>query len=118
LSLGTTVLGALFGRKKLSATTISRASSTLGKASRAGREADDVERAKQKVERLVGDIAELQEKLDREIDELADTLDPALEELDELQIRAKASDIEVRRFGIVWRPMRRGSAGQLIPDWT
>jgi len=116
LSLGTTVLGALFGRKKLSATTISRASSTLGKASRVGKESKDVDRARERVEDLQKDLSELQSELDREIDTLRDTYDPATEPLDEIQIRPKASDVEVILFGIVWQPMRRGSSGELLPD--
>jgi len=117
ISLGTTVLGALFGRKKLSATTISRASSTIGKASRASREGDDVERAKERVETLGRDLAELQTELEREIERLEETYDPAMEDLEEVQIRAKASDIELILFGIVWRPMRKGADGRLTPDW-
>jgi len=116
LSLGTTVLGALFGRKKLSATTISRASSTLGKASRVGKESRDVDRARERVEDLQRDLAELQTELDREIESLRDTYDPATEPLDEIQIRPKASDIEVIMFGVVWRPMRRSVTGELVAD--
>lgn len=118
LSLGTTVLGALFGRKKLSATTISRASSTIGKASRAGKEGQDVARAKERAESVRQELTDLQAELDREVAALADTFDPATEDLDEVQIRPKASDIEVIMFGIVWRPMRKGAAGQLVPDWA
>lgn len=118
LSLGTTVLGAIFGRKAISATTISRASSTLGKASRARKESGDIERAREREEELSRDLTDLQLELEAELDKLGDTWDPAMEELDEVQIHARASDIEMRIFGLVWRPMRKGSGGRLEPDWA
>jgi hypothetical protein len=117
LSLGTTVLGALFGRKTISATTISRASSTIGKASRAGKESQDVGRAKERVDALARELEDLHAEMNDGIARLEDTFDPASENLEEIQVRPKATDIELRAFGLVWRPMRRGSDGRLLPDW-
>ena len=62
ISFGTTLLGALFGRKTLSASTIGRATTAARGMSRSAKEARDIERAKENVAAVEAQIAELESK--------------------------------------------------------
>ncbi|HKZ72854.1 MAG TPA: hypothetical protein VJ011_02250, partial [Steroidobacteraceae bacterium] len=64
LSVGASVLGALFGRRRLSATNVNRAASAARAATRIGRESDDVARADESLESVRRRRGELQVQLD------------------------------------------------------
>lgn len=104
ISLGTTVLGALFGRKKLSTGTVGRAGTTLRGATRASKEKQDVARAQETLERLKAQHAELEQELEREIDELESARDAATEKLETVALRPRRSDVEVKLVTLAWLP--------------
>jgi Helicase HerA, central domain len=117
LSFGTAILGALLGRKKLSASTASKVGTAIRSASGARKEAGDVERAKQTMQKVQADIDALNEELQREIDAL-DTGFNALEaELEEITVRPKSTDVHVSLFGLVWLPYRDNGDGRLQSAW-
>lgn len=117
VSVGTAILGSLFGRKKLSMSTASRVGSAVGKMSRASDQGGDVDRAQETFEALQQQLDALHLQMDEEITALASVFDPASEPLDEVQIKPKSTDIELRLFGIVFRPMRKQPGGGMTPDW-
>jgi hypothetical protein len=117
VSIGTAVLGSLFGRKRVSMSTASRVGSAIGKMSRAKDQGGDADRAQETYAALQQQLDELHLEMDEEISSLATTFDPASEPLDEVQIRPKTTDIEVRLFGIVFCPMRRQPDGGMTQDW-
>lgn len=117
VSVGTAILGSLFGRKKLSMSTASRVGSAIGRVSRAGEEASDVDRAQETYEALQQQLDALHMQMDEEITALASTFDPASEPLEALILKPKSTDIELRLFGIVFRPMRKQPGGGLTKDW-
>jgi hypothetical protein len=98
ISLGATVLGAIFGRRGLgSATTAARG------AGRVAREREDVRRAEEEVR----DLEEAMRALDMEIEDELRTLQ-ADEEIDALQIeevvvRPRKSDIAVSDLKLAWK---------------
>jgi hypothetical protein len=104
ISIGATVLGALFGRKTVSATTIGRATTAARGAGRTMKQAGDVGRAEETVEAVDQRITDLNSELQAEIDEQAASTDPLTETLDRVVLRPKKSDITVRRCALLWRP--------------
>ncbi len=102
---GSTILGALFSRKKLSKTNFGKASTTLRTAGRAASEKGDVDRAEDKLESLQEKQAQLQSEFDAELAALGNKLDAQSFELEEIRIRALKKDISVQRFGVVWLPL-------------
>jgi hypothetical protein len=110
ISIGATVLGAVFGRKLASATTVGRATTAARGVGRAARERGDISRAEEKMESL-------QEKLDALEAEFQDDL-AALEAgrsaddlaLDELRIAPRKSDLDAEPVRLVWTPW------QVSPD--
>jgi hypothetical protein len=107
LSIGTAVLGALLGRKRLSTTSVNRAGTAVRKAGSASKQAGDVKRAKETIASLEQKLADLAEAFDQEIEALDDKFDAQDETLTEKLVRPKSTDIDVRFFGIGWIPVTR-----------
>jgi hypothetical protein len=105
ISIGTTVLGALFGRRTISATTLGRAGGAARSMSRARKEAADVARSAETLEAVRHQLAELQADLDARISELQGALNPAGETLERIEIRPKKTHIAVRLVALVWAPV-------------
>jgi hypothetical protein len=104
ISLGATVLSAFLGRKKLSYGTLGRATTTMRGMGRAAREKQDVARAKQNMEALQAQLAELNQELEAELDALEDNLDAQVEKLETVALRPRRSDVDVRLVALAWEP--------------
>jgi hypothetical protein len=104
ISVGATVLGALFGRKKLSATTFSRAASSARSASRTMKESRDVGLAEETVEAVRAQRADLEAEVQNALAELAGRFDPAVETLETIPVKPRKADVEVRRVVLAWVP--------------
>ncbi len=117
VSVGTTLLGALFGRKRLSSTSISRAATSARSASRAFKEGQDVAVAEESVEALRQKQADLESEVQAALSEASARLERASEELAEVAVRPRKTDIEVRRVALAWVPYLAEGGGRLAPAW-
>jgi hypothetical protein len=106
ISVGATLLGALFGRKGVSATTIGKATTAARGAGRTMKQAGDVGRAQESVGAIDQKIQDLDAELQSELDAAEASADPATEKLETLTLRPKKTDITVRRVALVWLPYR------------
>jgi hypothetical protein len=113
VSVATTVLGALLGRKAISATSVGRASTAMRKAGYAQRQAGDVQRATATLEQRQAEISELDAQLQADIAALATVFDAQTEALEEISVRPRASDISVQFCGIGWLPHIEDANGNL-----
>ncbi|HEY2797829.1 MAG TPA: ATP-binding protein [Thermoanaerobaculia bacterium] len=104
ISVGATVLGALFGRKAISATTIDKATTAARSAGRTAKQAGDVGRANETVEAVQQQIRDLDAELEGELSAARTASDPAGEKLETLTLRPKKSDVTIRRIALVWKP--------------
>ncbi len=104
LSMGMTLLSAFTGRKRLSATTLSRAQSAMRGVGRSAGEAQDIEQAEDTVEALTLQLEELNHELEEEIQKVEDRFDPEAEELESRPVRPRKTDVEVRLLALGWRP--------------
>ena len=102
ISFGTTVLGALFGRKTLSASTLGRATTAVRGVGRASKEAQDVSRAKENVGSVQSQVEELDAALQAEIASLDATYHPATEPLETISLKPKRTGIQVQLVALVW----------------
>jgi hypothetical protein len=116
LSIGSTVLGALFGRKVLSATNVRRMGTAARGVGRAGKERSDVGRAEENLEALQQQLAGINEELEAEIAEIEAGIDPRTEVFETIAIKAKKTDIDVRFCALTWLPYWV-SAGGAEPAW-
>jgi hypothetical protein len=118
ISFGTTVLGALFGRKLTSLTNISKAGTAVRSAGKTLSEHGDIARAKEELESLRGRFDELETELKTEIEEAESHHRPDELVLEELPIRPRKTDLEVQQVALVWLPWRIDSDGIGAPAYS
>ncbi|MEO0998029.1 MAG: hypothetical protein AAFX58_10965, partial [Pseudomonadota bacterium] len=113
VSFGAALLGAVLGRKRISATSASRIGSAVKNMGSIGKEAADIERATETRERVVQQLEALSAAFEADVAELDDAYDAAADELTEILIKPKSADIEIHALGLGWVPFRRGADGRL-----
>jgi hypothetical protein len=117
ISFGTAILGAFLGRKMVSGQSAQRMGSAMKSASRMGKEAMDVERARAKLEAVQAEIGDLEKQFQADMEQISTSLDPTNEPLETIRITARSTDIAVEAFGLVWMPFRTTAQGGRDPDW-
>jgi hypothetical protein len=117
LSVGATILGALMGRKALSATNIGRATTAARSATRIGRESEDVDRADDSVGVLQQRLTALTAESEAATAKAMGTYDPAGIVLRPVQVTPRKSDLAVGEIALVWAPYRRGADGFPAPAY-
>ncbi len=108
VTIGTTLLGALFGRRRLTATRIGTATRGIG---RSFEQSQDVGRAQRDRDALVRQIEELNRELEEEIEGLGDRYRQEAEELETFLLKPRRSDVDVRLVALAWVPYRRAGGG-------
>ena len=115
LSFGSSILGAVLGRKKVSSTNVGRAATSMRSLGRASREKGDIGRAEAKLEELQEQKVDLEEEFQAEVDAITEKLDVESLELEELVVKPRKSDISVEHIGVLWLPFRVDSSGIAEP---
>jgi hypothetical protein len=115
ISIGTSVLGAIFGGRSVATT---RAGSAARSAGRVFSERGDVARAGESVESLAAERDEILKRIEQEAGALAQSLDPAGIALEKLRVAPRKSDIAVGRIALAWEPWRAGPDGFPRPAST
>jgi len=117
ISFGTTLLGALMGRKAASVSTLGRATTAARGVGRTLKESRDIGRAKETVEAVQQQLQRLNEELRAETAAVERRFDAASEPLDTLTCRPKKANIAVRLVALVWAPYAIGADGRATPAW-
>ena len=117
ISFGATLLSAFTGRKKLSATTLGRATTAARGVSRSLDQTGDVERAAATVEAKMQQKKDLDAEFEAEVAALQERLDASTLRLETLSVKPRKSDVDVVLIGLAWLPYRRSDAGGLSPAW-
>ncbi len=118
LSIGSTLLGALFGRKIASRTNVSKATTSARSMGRASQQGDDVVRAKEKVSTLKQDKDALEKELNEEVKSLEEHWDSEKLGLEELEVTPCKSDIRTDDVQLVWTPWLIDDAGIAEPAFN
>ncbi len=103
ISVGATLVGALFGRKAISASTIGRATTAARGVGRAMKESEDIGRARDTVAGIESQIKALDDELAAETAELESTTDAVTEKLDAVTLKPKRGSVTVKVIALVWR---------------
>ena len=117
VSLGATVLGALFGRKVASRTNVSRAGGAIRTIGRARKESQDVGRAKENVEALREQLAALEAEFEQDTSQVAGMVDPRAEEFEQVEVKPKKTGITVKLVALVWLPFWKDARQNREPAW-
>jgi hypothetical protein len=102
LSFGTTLLGAMFGRRAVSAGTLGRATTAARGVQRSRKEAQDVVRAQENVKALAEQIKELEASLQADVAGVEDAHGAGHEALETISLKPKRGGVHVRLVALVW----------------
>ena len=117
LSVGTTLMGALLGRKAFGVTNARRAGSSMRSFGRASKEKDDIGRAEENLEELQTKYEDMEADFDEQVEELNEKLSVENLEFEELVVTPRKSDIDIEDFSICWLPWRIDASGIAEPAW-
>jgi hypothetical protein len=116
LSFGGTLLSAFTGRK-MTSSTISRATTAFRGVGRSINESKDVSRAGDTVAAIQKQIADLQAEFDAGTASLQDKIDPGSEDLEKIVIKPTKSNIQVQLVSLTWMPYWQDSQGNNTEAW-
>ena len=102
VSIGSTLLGALMGRKAISMSTLGRATTAARGVSRSMKESQDIAKAQERVQGAQGELAELEAELVREVAEIEAAASAAVP-IETLDIKPKRGGVDVRLLALVWK---------------
>ncbi len=115
ISLGASIFGALFGRKVLSQQNIGRVSTTMRRAGRAARQRQDVQQARQTLDALLRQRAELEQQIADDIARIEAACNTGRLQWERLQVRPRKGDLIVEPITLVWLPWVIDDAGSAAP---
>jgi hypothetical protein len=104
VSMGATILGAFFGRKTITQSTLGRATTSARGVSRSMKEAQDVERAARNVEAEQQKLHDIETDVAAAIAAIDAGADPQTLPLDTVAVKPKRGDVAVQLVALVWRP--------------
>lgn len=113
VNLGTSVLGALFGRKIVSSTNVTRAGSVIRSATAAASEATDIRQAEEQYAALLQERDELNATVEAEANEIVHQFDTDVMKFDSLEITPRKADTAVDRVALLWLPYVDDGAGNI-----
>lgn len=103
LSMATTIIGAVFG-KKVTKTTINQAGTTFRRMGRMGKESQDVSIAEDNLKALQEQLIDLQSQLEADIAKISTNIDASQLQLDEVVIKPLKTEITIEQIALVWWP--------------
>ena len=112
ISLGSSILSAVLGRKS-----VSGATSVLRGVGRSVDQQGDTGRAKDTVGALQAQQQELDQQFQADTQDLDRTFDPLTEPLETQAVRPKKADIDVRLVALAFAPHWRDAGGTLTAAW-
>jgi hypothetical protein len=117
LSFGTSILGALFGRKRISSTNITRAATSMRAAGRAVNQRSDVQRAEDDVQAIQEELDDLNQQLEQEANQLKESLSDDQLPIEDYEIRPRKSDLAIDEISLAWLPHQETDSGELEPAY-
>lgn len=104
ISVGSTVLTALLGRKALSASTVGKATTAAKSSSRSKRQSTDVSRAEESLQVYKDDLLALEAELENEVERLQKQYDPDDSKIETIEIAPRKTDIRLKAYALVFMP--------------
>lgn len=103
VSFGASIVGALLGRKAISATNIGRVATAAKSVGRVSKESGDVTRAASNVAVLEQQLAECQAALEADLAAVQAEWDPDAEDLQRTVVKPKRGGVSVQVVALLWR---------------
>jgi multidrug resistance efflux pump len=104
ISIGSTLLGALFGRKLASSGNMGRAATAARGMSRAARERGDIGRAEERMEALAEQLDAMEAQFQDDLDALELSAGTSQPEVEDIRVALRKADLEIAPLSLVWIP--------------
>ncbi len=119
VQIGTSVLGALIGRKKMSQTNITRMSTAARKMNQSSGAKAELIRAQQRVEDLQAEYNELERQCERELEALKREFQPESLTVETIEVPCRKGDMQVEDVALLWIPYAKDESGrtQVLVDF-
>jgi hypothetical protein len=117
ISVGATLLSSFLGRKRVSMSTLGRATTAARGASRSMKEAEDVGRAEDNVTAITQTLEDLDAEFKAETAGLERSFDPQTEQLETVSLKPTKANISVKVLTLAWAPYWHDASGQIKPAW-
>jgi hypothetical protein len=104
VSFGATVIGALLGRKAVSASTLGRATTAVRGVGRTVKESQDVGRAQEKLAAAREELKALEAEINEEIAALT-AVDTGAVAVETIEVKPKRGGVDVRLVALAWKPV-------------
>jgi phage host-nuclease inhibitor protein Gam len=104
VSFGATVIGALLGRKAVSASTLGRATTAVRGVGRSVKESQDVARASEKLSEAQEELKALEAEINEEIAALT-AVDAGAVAVETIEVKPKRGGVDVRLVALAWKPV-------------
>ena len=102
ISVGATLMGALMGRKAISASTIGKATTAARGVGRTMKESEDIARAQETVQAINDQRQALEEELKTETATLEAAGDPATETFERISVKPKRANVALKLVSLLW----------------
>ncbi len=116
VQFGTSILGAIFGRKLTSVTNVTRAVTSVRAATRASQQKGDVTRAEETTATIQEDIDALTTELQAEIDKITEDLPDDVQVAD-YEVKPRKADTTIDAVSLLWLPYAVSPSGSMEPAW-
>lgn len=117
ISVGATLLSSFLGRKRVSMSTLGRATTAARGAGRSMKEAEDIDRAEDNVTAIAQKLADLDAEFKAETATLERALDPQTEPLETVSLKPTKANIAVKLVTLAWAPYWHDAQGKSTPAW-
>lgn len=115
LSFGTTLLGALMGRKLKSSANVTRAAGSVRAAGRIAKERGEVTQAQAEVDSIQQQVETLDAEVARATEAIGEKYGEQAKEISPVTIRPRKTDISIENLALLWTPWIRGGDGKTDP---
>jgi len=102
ISVGATLMGALMGRKAITASTLGRATTAARGMSRTMKESGDIADAQKEVQVIEQQQQDLEDELKLETATLEAAGDPATETFERIEVKPKRTNVAVKLVALLW----------------
>ena len=104
VSAGSAVLGALLGRKKVTASSVSKVGTAVRRTSTAMKSGQGIDQAEEKFNMIQTQLEDLKLELEGALNSLSDQYDLMKEKIEEIEVRPTTTNTTVHLVGLAWVP--------------
>lgn len=118
ISIGSTILGAFFGKKLGTRSNVTKTSTAMRGATKATKAKSEVNRAEEAMRELQTDLEDLNDEIRIALDEIAIKYDVASVVIEETIVPPRKSDLKSEPLKLVWTPWQVDAQGIASPLFT